>query len=230
MKACLFDMDGLLINTEDMYTIAVNNILALYGKGTLKWDLKIQLQGLPGPDASRKVIDYYNLPLTFEEFDKLNRKFEAELWPTSEFMPGTAELIAYLKSKNIPIAVCTSSTSDKFHSKTSHLAEAFKKFDVIITGDDSRIPPGRGKPFPDIWNLGLKELNAKFNSHITPEECLVFEDGIPGVRAGKAFGAYVIWIPHVEAVPFISDPSGILEGKGEILSSMTEFEPSKFGL
>lgn len=222
-------MDGLLINTEDMYTVAINKVLEAHDKGTMSWDLKLQLQGLPGPEAGRKVIEYYDLPLSFEEFDALNRKHQAILWPTSKFLPGTLELIAYLKERNVPIALCTSSTVEKFHHKTSHLTEAFKAFDVIITGDDPRIPKGRGKPFPDIWQLGLKELNAKFNTDIESNECLVFEDGIPGVNAGKSFGAYVIWVPHKDAIALVKDHK-ILGDRGEMLESLEHFDRSKFGL
>lgn len=192
-------MDGLLLNTEDMYTIALNRILKLHGKGPLTWDVKLQLQGLPGPEAGNKVLEHFDLPISREELEISNLQHQEKLWPNSEFLPGASDLIKYLKAQGIPIALCTSSSRTKFESKTSHFKSTFDLFDVVITGDDPRIPKGRGKPFPDIWKLGLSELNKKFGFNIRHEECLIFEDGIPGVQAGTRSGSYVIWVPHTEA-------------------------------
>lgn len=229
IKACLFDMDGLLLNTEDIYTITCNEILNKYNKGPLTWDIKLKIQGLPGPEAGMKLINHYDLPLSYEEYNELNMKNQETKWSNSAFLPGAKELIHYLHERNIPIALCTSSNKAKFHGKTDHL-KGFDCFDVIITGDDPRIPKGRGKPCPDIYQLGLKEINKKFGSEIKPEECLVFEDGIPGVNAGKALGAYVIWVPHPEAIEFLGDIDVVLEGQGEFLSSLENFDKENYGL
>jgi beta-phosphoglucomutase-like phosphatase (HAD superfamily) len=52
IRACLFDMDGLLINSEDLYTICTNEVLREFGKPDLPWNIKAQLQGRPGPEVS----------------------------------------------------------------------------------------------------------------------------------------------------------------------------------
>lgn len=223
-------MDGLLINTEDIYTTVTNEILGQHGKGPLTWDVKIQLQGLPGAEACKKVIAHYELPFTPEEFDRKNVQIQTSKWSSCEFLPGALDLIQYLKSQNLPIALCTSSAKMKYHGKTSHLRHGFDLFDVIITGDDPRIPKGRGKPFPDIWHLGLDGLNKKFGTDIKPEECIVFEDGVPGVQAGKAANAYVVWVPHPHAFEVLGDTDAILEGRGELLKSLEDFDKEKFGL
>jgi len=49
--SCLFDMDGLLINTEDLYTVCTNEVLREFGKPDMPWSVKAQLQGRPGPDV-----------------------------------------------------------------------------------------------------------------------------------------------------------------------------------
>ncbi|SCW04493.1 LAFE_0H14752g1_1 [Lachancea fermentati] len=223
-------MDGLLINTEDIYTVVTNEVLAEHGKGPLTWDVKIQLQGLPGREASKKVIEHFQLPLTYEEFEKINVEKQNHKWATCEFLPGALELIQLLKAKDIPIALCTSSAKYKFEGKTGHLKDTFSLFDVVITGDDPRIPPGRGKPYPDIWKLGLQELNKKFDLSVKPEECIIFEDGVPGVTSAKAAGAYVVWVPHPEAHKVLGDTASILDGKGELLQSLELFNSTKFGL
>ncbi|QLG72700.1 hypothetical protein HG535_0D04080 [Zygotorulaspora mrakii] len=223
-------MDGLLLNTEDIYTLSLNEILATYGKGPLTWDVKIHLQGLPGEEAGQKVIDTYDLPISYEEYNRLNHDIQARMWGQCKFLPGAVELIKYLNSEKIPIALCTSSAKIKYQLKTKHLQENFQLFDTIVTGDDPRIPKGRGKPFPNIWQLGLKELIEKFGTAIEPQECLVFEDGIPGVKSGLAFGANVIWVPHPGAYEYLGDTKMLLGNNGELLKSLELLNKSKYGL
>jgi len=78
----------------------------------------------------------------------------------------------------------------------------FDMFDktLMIRGDDPRLPEGKGKPAPDIFLLALRALNeslaASGQPEIHPEECLVFEDSVPGVEAGRRAGMQVAWCPH----------------------------------
>lgn len=72
-----------------------------------------------------------------------------------------------------------------------------------MLGDDPRIPKGRGKPAPDIYLLALETLNARRRLQgekhdILPQECLVFEDSVPGVESGRRAGMQVVWCPHPE--------------------------------
>jgi pseudouridine-5'-monophosphatase len=72
-----------------------------------------------------------------------------------------------------------------------------------VLGDDPRIPKGRGKPAPDIYLLALETLNARRRlagekHDILPQECLVFEDSVPGVESGRRAGMQVVWCPHPE--------------------------------
>lgn len=88
-----------------------------------------------------------------------------------------------------------------------------------ILGDDSRIAKGRGKPFPDIYLLALKAINETLEEgeeEIKPEECLVFEDAVPGVIAGRRAGMRVVWVPHVElAKVYEGKEELVLAGRGE---------------
>lgn len=238
IKACLFDMDGTLINTEDIYTEAATELLALYGKGPLTWDIKIDLQGRPGPDAAQKVVDFYDLPITNEELMKKLFEIQKDKWDRSAFLPGALELLEYLIKHDIPIGLATSSNTLSYHKKTDHLAQGFSLFDGhIVTGDDPRIPPGCGKPKPDIWHACLKSINdsreKKGLEAIKMEECLIFEDGIPGVFSGKNTDGYVIWIPHPGALKQLNGKETEIIGEhdeGEILESLEEFDKAKFGL
>lgn len=153
-------------------------------------------------------------------------------------MPGALDLLQHLNKKNIPIALCTSSSTPNFKLKTNHLRHGFDYFQHhVVTGDDPRIPPGRGKPNPDIWYAGLESLNKQLKEQdpehvdIVPGECLVFEDGVPGVQAGRAAGATVIWIPDTRALAVLNGKeTDIIGNQGEILKSLNDLDLAKYGL
>ncbi|KAF2094835.1 HAD-like protein [Rhizodiscina lignyota] len=206
VRACLFDMDGLLIDSEELYTLITNDILREYGKPDLPWSIKAQMQGRPGPESALIFHNWAQLPITHEQFMEKQKPLQAHYFPRSQPLPGTRELLESFKrtSPRVHIALATSSHKRNFELKTTHLPDFFSVFDDdhVVLGDDPRIPKGRGKPAPDIYLLALKTINEKLrqqgSSEIEPEECLVFEDSVPGVEAGRRAGMQVVWCPHVE--------------------------------
>lgn len=209
-------MDGLLLDTEDLYTDAVNAILNKYGKPNMPWSIKAKLQGRPGPAATKIFHDWAELPISSEEYVQQNSKIQQELFPSAKPLPGVVELLENLGrtrywdvngkgegNKRVHIALATSSHAGNFKIKTSHLAELFSVFPTTrrVLGDDTRLEAGRGKPLPDIFLLALKTINDSLSAgetSIKPEECLVFEDSVPGVEAGRRAGMRVVWCPHPE--------------------------------
>ncbi|CAA18995.1 pseudouridine-5'-phosphatase [Schizosaccharomyces pombe] len=208
-EACLFDMDGLLVDTESIYTKSTNIILKRYNKGPFSMEVKAKMMGRTSKEASRIFLDWSGIDLTCEEYIALQRETQAELWRHTKPLPGVMNLLSKLKSLNIPIALATSSDTHNFEKKSAHLSHLFDHFDGnIITGDDPRLPVGRGKPHPDIWFIALKMINdkrkAQGQAEILPENCLVFEDSITGVQSGRAAGMKVVWVPDVNILPFFS--------------------------
>ncbi|EER27035.1 hypothetical protein D8B26_002665 [Coccidioides posadasii str. Silveira] len=209
IRACLFDMDGLLINSEDLYTLVVNKILHEYGKPSLPWSIKAQLQGRPMPEAANIFHEWARLPISHAEYITKLSALQLQHFPTTEPLPGALDLVKSLaktaNTKNpVHIALATSSHSRNYTLKTAHLDELFSQFPSsrIILGDDPRIGHGRGKPRPDIYLLALEVINKELREsrcgepEIKPEECLVFEDSVPGVEAGRRAGMRVVWCPH----------------------------------
>ncbi|KAL0944701.1 haloacid dehalogenase-like hydrolase [Colletotrichum truncatum] len=220
VRACLFDMDGLLLDTEDLYTACINTILEQQGRPLLPWSIKAKLQGRPGPDATRLFHEWAQLSLSHEEYQKQLSALQRQIFPTTQPLPGVPELLANLgrtrywdlkpaaadaadkqNPHRVHIALATSSHEANFKLKSDHLTELFSVFPTQrrVLGDDKRIAPGRGKPNPDIFLLALKTINDSLpagEKPITPEECLVFEDSVPGVEAGRRAGMRVIWSPH----------------------------------
>jgi pseudouridine-5'-monophosphatase len=215
-------MDGLLLDTEDLYTLCVNLILEKYQKPQLPWSIKAKLQGRPGPAANKLFHDWAQLPIEQDDYAKQYYALQAEHFPGTQPLPGIPQLLKelgrtrYWDAKKhtgtngntngsaphrVHIALATSSHEANFRLKTDHLADLFSVFEHPrrVLGDDKRIPPGRGKPLPDIYHLALQTINQTLpagEAPITPEECLVFEDSIPGVEAGRRAGMRVVWCPH----------------------------------
>ncbi|WPK27307.1 hypothetical protein PUMCH_004688 [Australozyma saopauloensis] len=229
-------MDGTLLNTEDIYTEATTQVLSRYGLGKLTWDIKLDLQGRPGHEATKRLLAHYKLDVSPEEFSAQTTEVQNKLWNSAQFLDGALELLQALKLRNVPMALGTSSARDKYFQKTALHREAFEMFGThVVTGDDPRIPPGRGKPEADIWLVCLQSLNeervAEGLEPIAIEECLIFEDGIPGVILGKNANGHVIWIPHPEAVVALDGKElEILPEKGELLASLRDFDAEKYGL
>jgi pseudouridine-5'-monophosphatase len=219
IRAALFDMDGLLIDSEDLYTIATNQILAKYDRPTLPWSIKAQLQGRPGPQASKIFHDWAQLPITLDEYFAENTALQKDLFPSTKSLPGVLDLLEQLRKRGVHMALATSSHKGNYVLKSSHLPHLFDYFahEHRVLGDDPRIPPGRGKPAPDIYLLALSTLNASLRTQgvkeLLPEECLVFEDSVPGVEAGRRAGMQVVWCPHPGLLKeYVGRESNVLAG------------------
>ncbi|KAK9454243.1 HAD-like domain-protein [Dipodascopsis uninucleata] len=238
IRACLFDMDGLLISSEEIYTKVINGLLKENGRPPMPWEVKADLQGRPGTAAAQKLLEWAQLDYTPEEFYKITTARQTDLWCETRPMPGSVELLDRLVEKNIPFAMATSSQTGTYILKTKHLTDVmFSKFpeEHIVKGDDSRIPPGRGKPCPDIWQIALKTINDKRKANgldeIEPHEVLVFEDGIPGVEGARAAGCNVIWVPDPNVLNVFRDKvDDILGPNGELLNSLSELDYESYGL
>lgn len=148
-------------------------------------------------------------------------ELQREHFPKTQPLPGVEELLRKLSGSEAEIALATSSHKGNFDIKTLHLEQVFSVFkeEQRVLGDDPRIPPGRGKPAPDIYLLALETVNAKRRrngqANVTPEQCLVFEDSVPGVESGRRAGMQVVWCPH---------PGLLNEYKGreeEVLAGLT---------
>jgi pseudouridine 5'-phosphatase len=215
-------MDGLLIDSEDIYTEITNTILREHDRPNLPWSIKAQLQGRPGPAAGKIFHQWAQLPLSKEDFFKRQAELQADLFHKCKPLPGVEELLSKLKTshtkistgegrlspgrggRKVRLALATSSHSKNFEIKTASMKDMFAVFPQrhVVLGDDHRIPKGRGKPLPDIYLLALQGVNetlaaeGECETPISPEECLVFEDSVPGVEAARRAGMRVVWVPH----------------------------------
>jgi pseudouridine-5'-monophosphatase len=179
-----------------------------------------------------------------------------QYFPTAKVLPGVDALLLTLRYRvdNVHMAIATSSSAANVQLKIKNLKDTFALFqpERILVGDDLRIPKGRGKPCPDIYLQSLKSINEGLKEDekpILPIECLVLEDGIPGVTAGRRAGMRVAWVPHPDLASLIKGSEAeVLAGKGmknnedcyelgfagdgwgEQLSSLQSFPFEKYGM
>lgn len=125
-----------------------------------------------------------------------------------EACPGAFQLVKYLASIPIPMAIATSSRSTSVMCKRTRHESLFANIPVIVTGDDPELK--HGKPAPDIYQLAAKRLG------VDPKECIVFEDALSGVRSGKAAGCTVVAIPNVHC-QYTSEERNIFHQEADIV-------------
>lgn len=174
---CLFDLDGVLIDSERMYTKIWEAIEEQWPTGIDNFAYKIKGTTL------EDILDHYfpDKDVRSKVVDELYRLEGLMIYTP---MPGAVELLEALRSRDIPVALVTSSNDLKMQHLWSDMPGLKDMFDVIITGDEVT----HSKPNPEGY------LTAAARLGVDPQRCAVFEDSLQGVKAGKAAGAFVVGV------------------------------------
>jgi len=185
IQAVIFDLDGLMVDSEPLAREAWRTLLAGYGH-TLDEGLVNAMLGLRLMDTSQLVKERFDLPLTVEEIAKRRSELLLASIPGNlEPMPGLIELLKAIDARGLQRAVATSSPG--FYARVAlreiGVADGFAS---VISGDMVL----RGKPAPDIY------LAAAASLALSPAVCLALEDSPNGVRAAKAAGMQCVAVPN----------------------------------
>jgi pseudouridine-5'-monophosphatase len=187
LDTIIFDLDGLMVNTEPISRQAWNTFLQPYGP-PITDEMQAQIIGLRGDVSAGKMRDWYNLPFEIDEILARRRVIYDQLMgdgvPT---MPGLYELHAEIARRGMRWGVGTS--SPRHHAeKVLNLLGLADRCSAISGGDEV----AHGKPAPDIYQLTLRRMDVR------PAQCLALEDSGPGSRAAVAAGMRTIAVPHGE--------------------------------
>ncbi len=188
INAVIFDLDGLLIDSEIISYKIYKEILYPFG-----YDFTIEeyAQNFSGKTEVKNVtnlIDTYNLPWTIDEGLDTVLKIENKLLEQGvDLKSGAKELLRYLKDKGFKIVIASSSTKDRALNilKQHNLIEYFDEF---VFGHEVK----NGKPNPDIFIKACEKISEN------PEGCLVLEDSEAGIQSAYSANIPVICIPDMK--------------------------------
>lgn len=176
LACALFDMDGVMIDTEPQYDKFWQHKEKKLNLGIQNFEKKIKGTTLPN------ILDRYFSDFEKEDVDKLVAEID-EFEANMDFpeIPGALKFVKELKNQGIKVGLVTSSTDTKMENVNNKLF--FNKlFDVIITASDIE----HGKPAPDCYLIAAQKLD------VDPKNCIVFEDSFSGIEAGNSAGMTVV--------------------------------------
>ncbi len=173
----LFDLDGVLIDSESEYSRIWATVNKEYPTGVSNLEVKIK-----GCTLEKILDDYYRDPEIRNKV--VDRLYSLEGQMKYAYLPGAKQLLEKLQRENIPAVMVTSSNDDKMRHLDEELPDIRSFFNHIITADLIT----RSKPDPEGYLKGASMIEKDI------KKCVVLEDSLQGVKAGKNAGAYVIGV------------------------------------
>ena len=222
VKCVIFDMDGLLLDTERLYSVAQQKILDRFGI-TFTYEVKAMMMGRKAVQAAQIMIDHYGIgdKLAAEDFVKEREEILDRLFPESELLPGVERLLLHLLAHNVPMAIATGSHKRHYTMKTTLHRELFERVfrGKVVTGDMVK----ESKPNPEIFRKAFQEFGfAVEEDAVEPSHVLVFEDAPLGIQAAQAAGMNTVMVSEVA-------PGASLQ-PDQYLTNMFFFKPQLWGL
>lgn len=210
IRAVVFDMDGLMFNTEDIYDQSSRQLLSSRGVDFTR-ELKLAMMGLPTRTAIEVLQKCCGLSDSVDELLEESDSIFLDLLPKRiKMMPGLESLLVELERRQLPKAVATSSDRRLAEVALSRF-DLIPRFEFILTSEDVI----NGKPAPDVYLLAAEKLQVE------PENMLVLEDSYVGSSAAAAAKTLAVAVPnhhtseqdfsHVEFVVDGLDSEVILE-------------------
>lgn len=182
----LFDLDGTLVDTMPLHFAAWREALWRCGLGRdLEEDFFYLQGGVPTLLVAQRIGAHYGVPLDAPRVEHVKEELYLERLREAKLIVPVVEF-ARRAAQTRPVAVVTGGMPH-VAQRTLELTGLDALFRIVVTPAD--VPPGRGKPAPDMFLFAAKRMG------VAPERCLVFEDAEPGVAAARAAGMQVVLVP-----------------------------------
>ena len=190
-KAVLFDLDGVLIDSEPLHGQAWKETAALFDLNLTHSQLKL-LRGRRRIDCANELVKLISKKVNTEDILSLHKPISRRLILKAKAMPGSESLIKKCHKNNLPMALVTSSSSESLQIKTAR-HKWMNLFSISVLGDDKLL--AKGKPAPDPYLLAAEKLN------VSPQECWAVEDSTSGIASALKAGCYVFFLKEVNDSP-----------------------------
>ena len=188
MDAVIFDLDGLLADTEIISLKVYQELLEDFGIPFTEETYSREYSGHREEENVQRFLDTYDLPWNFDQTLEKVYELEAQILAKGvNLKKGAKNLLAFLQREGIPIDLATSSVE----SRARMILDSngiLSLFDHLVFAKDVK----RSKPYPDIFLKACSDLN------VLPESCLVLEDSEAGIEAASRAGISVICIPDLK--------------------------------
>lgn len=188
--AVIFDMDGLLVDSEPIYQRVWIDSVKHFGF-ELRPDMFLQLIGRGRKGALQQMKEFFGETFPTDALNTELSMREARYFQETPpaLRPGATELLDYLVAERIPIAVATSTRSPVAQERLARCG-LLDRFQAVITVDQVE----RGKPAPDIFLKAAASLQA------SPPRCVVLEDSANGIRGAREAAMYAVLVPDLLSV------------------------------
>jgi HAD superfamily hydrolase (TIGR01509 family) len=185
VRAAIFDMDGLMVDTESLYFQAESEVARRYSK-TFTVEVMQKMMGHKSTRSIQIMMESLGITGVAEEIETLRDSLYKDLLIRGiEPMPGLLDLLDWLEDHGYRKAVATSSKPVFKDIVFDHLA-LNHRFESVITSENV----SEGKPSPQIFRLAVRRLE------LVPTQCIVLEDSHVGLKAAKAAGCFCIIVPN----------------------------------
>lgn len=214
----IFDMDGLILDTEHIYESSCREILRSFGK-EYPYETRMRVLGTTEQATAAIIINELNVPITVQQFIDKQHVICRREFKKLNLMKGADRLIFNLHNAKVPFCLATSSGQDMAELKMSSHQKLFDLFEHKVYGStDPEVK--EGKPAPDIFLVAAN----RFRSRPEPTACLVFEDSPNGVRAAVSAGMQSVLVPDT-IVPAEQRTAATI-----VLKTLDDFNPKLFSL
>lgn len=183
-KAILFDMDGVLIESEFLMRASAIHALKQYGIDAKHEDF-VEFTGMGEDKFVGGVAEKYGHTYTFDMKEKAYDYFGEHVKEMAHVPAGVKEMLLTLHEKGYIMAVCSAADLRKVRYNIKAIGVEESIFSALVTGSDI----ARKKPFPDIYLEGARRVG------IDPKDCLVVEDAVSGIKAAHAAGMDAVGVP-----------------------------------